>query len=648
MSKIRVTDGAEDPTGPRAAPKTPTHIDGRGNSPASQPARSNVLCEIPPELMLTMVLDALPVGLFWKDRDSRILGCNQKFADDSGAANPTDLIGKTNFDSYPSAVAEAYRADDLEVIGSGQSKLAIEEPLQLGTGEITWVETNKVPLINAAREVIGVLGTYRDVTERHLAAEERLDFVRKLAAAEQAAKMAMYDPLTGLSNRRHLEETLKARLLKSPDECLAIVVLELDRFKTVNDLYGHAVGDELLQRVASLLSDEAGVEGFVARIGGDVFVLIHEYKSEGELDAWLVQLISKFVEPIVLAERRASVGITLGVSRTPCDGIDPQILKRRANMALYCAKKEGRTRFAFYEPGMDDLVEERALLERDLRSAIGLGEIIPFYQPIVHLASGDVSCYEVLARWNHAERGLIPPVEFIKIAEEVGLIGELTLHLLRQACIGTASWPDSPRISINVAPVQLRDAALPQKLLKVLTDCGFPPSRLEIEITENANIFDIELARTVLTSLRTLGVTIALDDFGTGYSSLRQLRELPFDVLKIDQSFVRSMNDNDDALAIVRGIIQLGKSLSLTVTAEGIETEGQALALHALGCERGQGFFLGRPSPSVAKGRPLGNKVMAKAVDLKPSVKETVASGPPHVREDKNGKTKNFAGISLT
>jgi predicted signal transduction protein with EAL and GGDEF domain len=330
-------------------------------------------------------------------------------------------------------------------------------------------------------------------------------------------------------------------------------------------------------------------------VGGDEFILLLVVESDAALIRQISSLIAKFDEPMALGEHEVTIGTTLGVAVTPADGVDPADLLRRSDMALYRAKEEGRGRFAFFEPEIESLAQERMLLERDLGIAVKSDQIIPFFQPQVQLDTGDVLGYEVLARWPHAERGMIQPAKFIKIADETGLIGSLTLNLLRRACLEAMNWPGAPRIGINIAPLQLRDVALPQKLLNVLSECGFPPGRLEIEITEDALVSDMKTAKATLASLKNLGVRVALDDFGIGYSSLKYLLDLPFDVLKIDQSFVQSMIESKDAFTIVKAIIQLAKNLGIEVTAEGIETERQALALQSLGCERGQGFYLGRP-----------------------------------------------------
>ncbi len=419
----------------------------------------------------------------------------------------------------------------------------------------------------------------------------------ELAAAKQTAAMARHDALTGLPNRRHLFEALGERLAaRGSDETFAVVAVDLDRFKPVNDLYGHAVGDELLMRIARLLTDEVGEKGFVARLGGDEFTMVLPYQSVDALIERLSALVMRFDMPIRLSQHEASVGATLGVALAPADGDDVDNLLRRADAALYRGKDDGRGRFAFFEAGMDARAHERAVIEHDLHLAIRNDEIVPHFQSLVHLESGQVNGYEILARWNHPVRGAISPEVFIRIAEQTGMIGELTFNILRRACTEAVNWTGAPPLSLNISPVQLKDPGLPHKILRTLAECGFPAGRLEIEITEDALVGDFEAARSVLLSLKNIGIRIALDDFGTGYSSLRHLRELPFDSLKIDRSFISSMGESEESRVIVRTVVQLAKNLGLGVTAEGIETPAQIAALHDLGCDRGQGYLLGRPS----------------------------------------------------
>jgi diguanylate cyclase (GGDEF)-like protein len=434
-----------------------------------------------------------------------------------------------------------------------------------------------------------LIGVVLALADRRIAANE-------LAMAKHAAELALHDALTGLPNRRCFHDQLEPLLASCGDQKLAIVAIDLDRFKPVNDLYGHAAGDELLVQVARLLREEALEDGLAARLGGDEFVVVMSYEDEDDLMRRLSSLAARFSQPIRLGNNEVSIGATFGVAVVPNDGRDADILLRRADVALYRAKADGRGRFAFFEAGMDVRLRERAALEHDLRSAIRSDEIAPFFQPLVRLETGAVTGYEVLVRWHHPTRGLVQPDQFVPIAIEAGLIDELTFHVLRRACVETLNWEGAPRISLNVAAVQLRDAALPQKILQVLLECGFPPARLEVEVTEDALVGDYDAARAILTSLKNVGIRIALDDFGTGYSSLKHLSELPFDVLKIDRSFVHTMGDSAEAMTIVRTIVQLAKSLGLGVTAEGIETQAQASELQALGCDRGQGYLLGRPA----------------------------------------------------
>lgn len=434
-----------------------------------------------------------------------------------------------------------------------------------------------------------LLGVVLAMADRRLVAIE-------LAGAQRASDLARRDPLTGLPNRRLLFETF-AELLSNAGE-MAVIAIDLDHFKPVNDLYGHGAGDEVLKRIAAHLSDCVGAKGFAARIGGDEFVVLLPFGDKTALDAQLDMFLASLNQSVPINGNDVVVGATLGVARAPRDGMDADLLLRRADVALYRAKARGRAQYAFFEPGMDVELAERAALERDLRIAVSEDQIIPYFQPLIALSGDNAPAYEVLARWPHATRGLVSPEVFIPVAEETGVIGELTLNVLRQACQQALMLPGSPRIAVNIAPIQLQDPALASKILRILTQCGFPAHRLEIEITEDALVANIEAARALLQSLRNLGVRIALDDFGTGYSSLRHLRELPFDTLKIDRSFVSAMNASEEALSIVKAIIQLAKSLGLSVTAEGIETEAQAMMLQALGCQRGQGFLFGRPSPA--------------------------------------------------
>jgi diguanylate cyclase (GGDEF)-like protein len=419
----------------------------------------------------------------------------------------------------------------------------------------------------------------------------------RLAAEEQTRAMATHDPLTGLPNRRKLQHDLEQALKSArAGGSVGVALVDLDRFKPVNDLFGHAVGDELLIALAAILMREAGPRGFAARIGGDEFVIVWtELQDADDLISKLTRLSQCLEAPVAINDNQITVGASIGVSLAHAAQSGKEAL-RRADIALFRVKDEGRGGFAFFDDSMDAKVQERHAMEREIRSAMARNTIEPYYQALVHLESGKAYGYEVLARLYREDGEIIAPDSFIPLTEEIGLIGDMTLNLLRKGCADVRDWPGAPLLSINISPVQMRDTHLAQKVLRVLLETGFPPQRLQVEITENALIADLEQARVLLTSLRNQGVLIALDDFGTGYSSLRHLRELPFDNLKIDRSFVQSMETSTESETIVHTILDLAANLGLAVTAEGIETAFSAEHLKALGCANGQGFLFGKPT----------------------------------------------------
>jgi diguanylate cyclase (GGDEF)-like protein len=420
---------------------------------------------------------------------------------------------------------------------------------------------------------------------------------RQVKADERARRIAMHDQLTGLPNRRHLKGLVNFLLSENDgSKRMAVMLLNLDRFKAFNDHYGRTVGDELLIAVGRLLNYRAGVDGFVARLGADDFAVVLQDKTEDQVIDWLSSLLSAIETPFALTNEQVNIVATVGVSMAIADGRDAETLLNRAELALRRAKESNRGWFAFFKNGMDERVQERATFEHDLFQAVRNDEIEPWFQPLVSLGDGQVRGYEILARWQHAERGIIAPDLFIPVAEATGAIGDLTLNLLRRACREAAGWEGSPHLSLNISPAQLQDDMLAQRLLKVLAETGFPAGRLEIELTEAALVSDFEAARTILASLRNQGVKIALDNFGTGHSSLHQLRSLPFDKLKIDRSFIQDIDQKSEAALMLRTIVSLARNLNLAIVAEGVESDVQAHALAALGCELGQGHHFGRAS----------------------------------------------------
>lgn len=374
----------------------------------------------------------------------------------------------------------------------------------------------------------------------------------------------------------------------------AVLMIDLDHFKPINDTHGHEVGDALLLEIADRLRCVAGAHGIIARVGGDEFVCVLRYDPGSDLPARVAgQIIRTVSEPFRLDAKRLEVGATIGIARFPEDATIPEELLRTADMAMYEAKRSGRGGYHYFDAGMDIRVRERSELEAGMRGAIERGDIAAYFQPVVDLADQRITGFEALARWNHPSRGLLMPDTFIPIAEDIGLIDLLSLSMLRQGCIAARAWPAGTTLAVNISPVQLKDVWLPARLLAVLTECGFPPSRLIVEVTENAIINDIDLAAEVFASLQNAGIRLALDDFGKGYSSLSHLRQLHFNHLKIDSSFLRSM-DCVESEKIVCAIAGLGKALGMPVTAEGVETESVAAVLRALGCEHAQGYLYGR------------------------------------------------------
>ncbi len=429
------------------------------------------------------------------------------------------------------------------------------------------------------------------------------DLRSRLNTEERARRVAMHDQLTGLPNRRHLKGVLNWLLSENDGgKRLAVVMLNLDKFADFNAAHGRPAGDEMLMHVGKVLNLRAGVDGFVARLEADEFVVLLPNQAEEELMDWLSATLTAVEAPVETGERTLTVSATAGAAVGLVDGRDAETLLHRSSLALNRAKDINRGWFAFFKTGMDELVRQRAMFESDLWAAVREDQIAPHFQPLVSLQDGRVRGYEILARWTHATRGPIPPDQFIPAAEASGAICDLTFNLLRKACKEAATLDSALHLSLNVSPVQMEEPEFAQKLLKILEDAGFDPSRLEIELTEAALVTDLAAAREVVDALQKKGVRVALDNFGTGHASLTQLRQLPFDMLKIDRSFVRAMSTDKEAAIMVRTIISMAKSLSLTVVAEGVETAEQARTLAGLGCDMAQGYYFGRAA-AVAEAR---------------------------------------------
>jgi len=409
------------------------------------------------------------------------------------------------------------------------------------------------------------------------------------------AELARRDGLTGLANRDTLAVGL-ADTLQRGDEAVAVLCIDLDRFKAVNDSLGHPIGDALLRRVAERLCDAAGEDALVARMGGDEFAIVQRGGTQPEAaEALAARLVDLIGRTYVLEGHMINVGASVGVAVAPSDGSTAAILLKNADLALYRAKFDGRGTFRFFEREMDVRMQARRAMEIDLRRALAMRQFHLLYQPQVELAGNRIVGFEALLRWTHETRGLVPPAEFIPLAEEIGVIGTIGEWVLRTACVEAATWPEGVSVAVNLSPVQFHSGKLVETVASALAHSGLAPDRLELEITEGALLNDTEAVLVALNRLRAIGVRISMDDFGTGYSSLSYLQKFPFDKIKIDQSFIRGMGDNPECGAIVRAVAGLGASLGMKTTAEGVETAEQLAAIRAEGCCEVQGYLTGRP-----------------------------------------------------
>ncbi|MBR0840773.1 EAL domain-containing protein [Bradyrhizobium liaoningense] len=438
--------------------------------------------------------------------------------------------------------------------------------------------------------------------ERPAALLALMDITERKRAEARLAFMAQHDALTGLPNRNLLRQQVDEMLLhrrRSTDK-VALLMLGLDNFKSVNDTLGHAVGDKLLRGVAKRLRSTLREEDALARLNSDEFAIVQSGLTRPEDAVMLAKrLVEAIADPYLLDGHSVVIGASIGIAMAPGDGDDSEKLLKSADMALSRAKADSRGTFAFFEAALDAKAQSRRKIEVELRDAIQNDVLRPYYQPLIDLSSGRITGFEALVRWPHAERGMVSPAEFIPVAEDTGLINPLGGLMLRRACLDAAAWPDDVRVAVNLSPLQFRSGNLLSIVTDALKHSGLPPRRLELEITETLLLEKSAQVLATLHALRALGVRISMDDFGTGYSSLSYLRSFPFDKIKIDQSFVRDLGANREAQAIIRSIVSLGKGLGVTITAEGVETEAELSCLRAEGCDEGQGFLFSKARPNA-------------------------------------------------
>lgn len=447
----------------------------------------------------------------------------------------------------------------------------------------TALEVRSVPLAGG-----GFVRTFTDVT------------LRKDSEA-RIAYMARHDELTGLANRVLFRERIEQAIARTRrgDERFAVLLLDLDRFKGVNDTMGHPAGDALLKLTAQRLCRTVRETDTVSRLGGDEFAIVQtSVASRADVERLCSRILDAIKAPFEIDGHDVDIGTSIGIAVAPDDGLEAEGLLKKADLALYAVKTGGRGSWRFFEPAMEAQAQARTALEHDLRHALAAGELEVFYQPTIDLESGEISGLEALLRWNHPRRGLIMPGEFISVAEETGVIAEIGEWVLNTACAAATGWPAAVRIAVNLSPVQFRDGRLIDVVKDALAKSGLPAQRLELEITETVILQENQVNRATLQELRALGAGIALDDFGIGYSSLSYLRAFPFSKIKIDQSFVMDLSDKSDNVAIIRAINDLGRSLGVPTIAEGVETRAQLRLVREAGCKEAQGYLFSRPVPA--------------------------------------------------
>jgi diguanylate cyclase (GGDEF)-like protein len=490
------------------------------------------------------------------------------------------------------------------LVGSG-----IARPIIAMTGAmIRLAGGDKQIAIPATERVdeIGDMGRAVEVFKQSMIKADRLteELKQQIAWREEAeakaAELARHDPLTGLPNRRLFAEEITPRLASVSDQdCLPMLLIDLDGFKAVNDVHGHHVGDTVLQEVVDRMREVLPADALIARLGGDEFAILMPLgHGQEELERVAYAIIKEASLPFTVQDITVGIGASIGIALAPADGTDSSSLLRAADIAMYRAKAKGGHAVCFFEAGMDIEMRAQAQLREELRLAVNRNEIVPYYQPLVDLRRGAIVGFEILARWTHPERGIVGPDKFIPLAEQMKLLTPMTLALLRQACLDARAWPENIRLAINIAPAQLQEPDLIDRITAVVREAGLHPERVELELVEDALIGDIGEAKRFIDAAHNAGMTVALDDFGTGHSSLSRLYELPLDKVKIDRSFMRSIGRDRRSAAYVAAIVNLGKTLQLCTTAEGIEDEEAMWTLEGMGCDFGQGYLYAKPVPA--------------------------------------------------
>jgi diguanylate cyclase (GGDEF)-like protein/PAS domain S-box-containing protein len=539
------------------------------------------------------IIDHIPSQITVKDMlDRRYVLVNRVAEAQFGVARDI-IIGKTAFDLFPKTAAEMVTADD-DQLQSADSFFRDEHPWRSQAMGRRYLTSKRIGIRDSAGAPRYIINVVDDVTERR-------------RADEKIAHLAHYDALTDLPNRVLFREQIERELRKAvKGEKFALLYIDIDEFKSINDSLGHHVGDELLKTIAARIKDCIKPTDLIARLGGDEFAVIQTaVGSVADAIEFVTRIHDAIRQPCQCLGHHLSTDASIGIALAPQDGTELDQLIKNADLAMYAAKAEGRRTHRFFEPAMDARAKARLTMEQDLRQAMVDGGFEIHYQPLLDLRSNGVTGCEALLRWRHPERGMVSPAEFIPLAEDTGLINELGDWVLQTACAEAATWPHHIRLAVNVSPIQLKNQTLALRIAGALAASGLTPSRLEIEITEAVLIHDDETALAILHQLRAIGVRIALDDFGTGFSSLSYLKRFPFDKIKIDRCFVSDI-EVDGSAAIVQAVVNIAAARNMTTTAEGVETEQQREILRKLGCTEMQGYLFSAAKPALEVRRLLG------------------------------------------
>lgn len=542
---------------------------------------------------LDLALENMTQGICLFDRDERLILSNQRYRDLFNFKSAKIEPGTSYWDIVKRGYEIAMPNDDGALEKAATHYQRHRDTIRSGAKSLVH-KTGEGRSILANFNLMadgGWVATFEDITER-------------LRSEEQIAFLAKHDSLTKLPNRTALADFLRHEVALANQTAgkVAVIGIDLNKFKMINDQMGHNVGDMVLIELAGRLTEQLLQGELVARIGGDEFTAIKRYTDISEVHEFLTRLNAALNEPMVIGDHKVSPGASVGVALFPQDGTATEVLLANSDLAMYRAKNSISQKVCFYDGAMDEMARDRAKLAKDLWEGVENKQFRLHYQVQKSVATGDITGYEVLLRWHHPERGNVPPMDFINVAEECGAILPIGEWVLREACREAASWPSHLKVAVNLSPVQIAHTDLQALVRSVLDDTGIDPTRLELEITESSIIVDKERAMTALTAIKALGVSIAIDDFGTGYSSLELLRSFPFDKIKLDKSFLVELEKSSEAKAMVRAILALGQGLRIPVLAEGVETIDQLDILRLEGCHEAQGYLLGRPMPIKDQG----------------------------------------------